>query len=292
MAPGRYFLVKEGGGTTNGIALPTPDVTDTIAMGNTSGKVALVAGTTALLPANTCPGDDGSSPFNASNSSIADFVGYGNTATTTGHLAMKGGDLASAPANTTADFRKAGGCVDTNDNAADFFVATPNPRNSSSPVGDCKPDITINDVTVTEGDTGTRPVDFTVSLSAASAQTVTVNYATADGTATAGLDYQTASGTVSFAPGETSKPITITIIGDTLDEANETFFVNLSNPVNGVIVDNQGQGTINDNDPTPSLSINDVTVAEGDSSTTPATFTVTLSAASSFTVTVNYAHRR
>ena len=288
MAPGRYFLVKEGGGTTNGIALPTPDVTDTIAMGNTSGKVALVAGTTALLPANTCPGDDGSSPFNASNSSIADFVGYGNSATTTGHC-YEGSGPAAAPSNTTADFRKAGGCVDTNDNAADFFVATPNPRNSSSPIGDCKADITINDVTVTEGDTGTKTVDFTVSLSAASAQTVTVNYATADGTATAGLDYQTASGTVSFAPGELSKPITITIIGDTLDEANETFFVNLSNPVNGVIVDNQGQGTINDNDPTPSLSINDVTVAEGDSSTTPATFTVTLSAASSFTVTVNYA---
>ena len=288
MAPGRYFLVKEGGGTTNGIALPTPDVTDTIAMGNTSGKVALVAGTTALLPANTCPGDDGSSPFNASNSSIADFVGYGSTATTTGHC-YEGTGPAAAPSNTTADFRKAGGCVDTNDNTADFFVATPNPRNSSSPIGDCKADITINDVTVTEGDTGTKTVDFTVSLSAASAQTVTVNYATADGTATAGLDYQTASGTVSFAPGELSKPITITIIGDTLDEANETFFVNLSNPVNGVIVDNQGQGTINDNDPTPSLSINDVTVAEGDSSTTPATFTVTLSAASSFTVTVNYA---
>ena len=288
MAPGRYFLIKEGGGATNGVALPTPDATDTIAMGNTSGKVALVSGTTALSPANTCPGDDGSSPFNANNPSIADFVGYGNTAGTSGHC-YEGSGPAAAPSNTTADFRKAGGCVDTNTNAADFFVASPNPRNSSSAVGDCQPDITINDVTVTEGDTGTKTVDFTVSLSAASAQTVMVNYATADGTATAGLDYQTATGTVSFAPGELSKPITITIIGDTLDEANETFFVNLSNPVNAVIVDNQGQGTINDNDPTPSLSINDVSVNEGNSSTTPASFTVTLSAASSFTVTVNYA---
>ena len=65
IAPGRYFLVQEFGGTTNGVALPTPDATDSINMGSTSGKVALVAGTTALATA-TCPGDDGSSPFNPS----------------------------------------------------------------------------------------------------------------------------------------------------------------------------------------------------------------------------------
>jgi len=287
IAPGRYFLVQESGGTTNGVALPTPDATGTISMGNTSGKVALALGTTALAAA-ACPGDDGTSPFNPSNTAIVDFVGYGNGATTTGHC-YEGTAPATAPSNTAADFRKAGGCLDTNENASDFFIATPNPRNSSSAVGDCKPDITINDVTVTEGDTGTKTVDFTVMLSTVSAQTVMVNYATADGTASAGLDYQAATGTVTFAPGELSKPIKITILGDTLDEPNETFFVNLSNATNGVIVDNQGQGIINDNDLAPSLSINDVSVAEGDSGTTPATFTVTLSAASGQTVTVNYA---
>lgn len=288
IAPGRYFLIKEGGGTTNGVALPTPDATDTIAMGNTSGKVALVAGTTALLPANTCPGDDGSSPFNANNSSIADFVGYGNTAATSGHC-YEGSGPATAPSNTTADLRKAGGCVNTADNTADFFVATPNPRNSSSPVGDCKPEITINDVTVTEGNSGTVNAIFTVSLSAASAQTATVNYATADGTATAPADYQSQSSLLTFNPGDLTKTVTVLVNGDTLDEPNETFFINLSNATNAVLLDSQGQGTINDNDAAPSLSINDVSVAEGDSSTTPATFTVLLSAASGFTVTVNYA---
>jgi hypothetical protein len=287
LAPGRYFLVQESGGTTNGLALPTPDATGTIALAGTAGKVALVAGTTALATA-TCPGDDGTSPFNPSSTAIADLVGYGNSATTSGHC-YEGTGPAPAPSNTTADFRKAGGCADTNDNAADFFVATPNPRNSSSPIGDCKPDVTINDVTVTEGNTGAVNATFTVTLSAASANNVTVNYATADGTATQPADYQSTSGTVTFIPGDLTKTITVLVNGDTRDEPNETFFVNLSNATNGVIVDNQGQGTINDNDPTPSLSINDVSVAEGDAGTTPATFTVTLSVASGQTVTVNYA---
>jgi Tol biopolymer transport system component len=287
ITPGRYFLVQESGGTTNGVALPTPDATGTIAMAGTAGKVALVAGTTALATA-TCPGDDGTSPFNPSSAAIADLVGYGNSATTTGHC-YEGPGPAPTPSNTTAAFRKAGGCVDTDDNAADFFVATPNPRNTSSPIGDCKPDVTINDVTVTEGNTGTVNATFTVTLSAASANTVTVNFATAGGTATHPADYQSTSGTLTFNPGDLTKTITVLVNGDPLDEPNETFFVNLTNATNGVIVDNQGQGTINDNDPTPSLSINDLSVAEGDAGTTPATFTVTLSAASGQTVTVNYA---
>ena len=111
---------------------------------------------------------------------------------------------------------------------------------------------------VTEGNSGTVNATFTVSLTAASAPTVTVDFATADGNATAPADYQANNGTLTFNPGETTKTVTVLVNGDTLDEANETFFVNLSNAVNGVIIDNQGRGTINDNDPAPSLSINDV----------------------------------
>lgn len=287
VAPGRYFLVQEAGGTTNGVALPTPDATGTIAMGSTSGKVALVLGTTALAAA-ACPGDDGATPFNPATAGVSDFVGYGNSAATAGHC-YEGAGPAAAPSNTTADFRKAGGCVDTNDNAADFLTASPSPHNSSSPIGACQADITINDVTVTEGNTGIVNATFTVSLSAISANTVTVNFATADGTATQPADYQANSGLLTFNPGDLTKTITILVNGDTLDEPSETFFVNLSNPVNGSLVDGQGQGSITDNDPTPSLSINDVTVAEGDSLTTTATFTVTLSAASGQAVTVNFA---
>jgi uncharacterized repeat protein (TIGR01451 family) len=287
LAPGRYFLIQESGGTTNGVALPAPDAIGTISMASTAGKVALVAGTTQLSAA-TCPGDDGASPFNPNGASIVDLVGYGNSPTTAGHC-YEGSGPAAAPSNTTADFRKAGGCVDTNDNAANFFTASPNPRNSSSPIGDCKPDITINDVTVTEGNTGTVNAIFTVTLSAASANTVTVDYATTDGSATAPADYQSTSGTLTFNPGDLTKTITVLINGDTLDEPSETYFVHLSKAANGSIVDSVGQGTITDNDPTPSLSINDVSATEGDSGTTAATFTVTLSTASGQTVTVNYA---
>jgi len=289
LAPGHYFLIKETSGGSNGAALPTADATGNLNItSTTAGKVALVSGTTLL--AGNCPGDDGTAPFNSIDGTVVDFVGYAGSATTTNHCYEGSGPSSFTLSNNTiADFRKAGGCVDTNDNAADFFTASPNPRNSSSPIGDCKPDITINDVTVTEGNTGTVSATFTVTLSSASANTVTVDYATADGTATAPADYQSANGTVTFNPGDLTKTITVLVNGDTLDEPNETFFVNLTNATNGSILDNQGQGTITDNDPTPSLSINDVSAAEGDSGTTSFNFTVSLSAASGQTVTVNYA---
>ena len=133
-------------------------------------------------------------------------------------------------------------------------------------------------------------VSVTVSLSAASAQTVTVNIASANGTATAPQDYVGGAGTLTFAPGTTSQVISGAITGDLLDEANETFFVNLSAPVNATIADAQGVITINDNDPTPTLVINNITITEPDSGgTVNAVFTVTLSAASGRTVSVNYA---
>src|SRR5439155_67330 len=143
--------------------------------------------------------------------------------------------------------------------------------------------------TVTEGDALTTDAVFTVSLSNPSSQTITVNYATANGTATAGSDYVAESGTLTFAPGQTTRTIAIVVNGDTLNEPTETFFVNLSAPVNATIADNQGLGTILDNDSAPSLAINSVAVTEGNSGTTPAISTVTLSAPSSFTVTVKWA---
>ncbi len=156
-------------------------------------------------------------------------------------------------------------------------------------LNDDGPGLAVNDVSVTEGNTGTVTATFTVTLSAASTQTITVNYATADGTATAGSDYTAASGTLTFAPGQTARTVTVTVNGDMLNEANETFYLNLSSPTNAGLIDSQGVCTIVDNDPMPSLSINDVTVAfEGNAGTTGAAFTVTLSAASGRTVYVNY----
>ncbi|WP_206784801.1 Calx-beta domain-containing protein [Amycolatopsis sp. MtRt-6] len=110
--------------------------------------------------------------------------------------------------------------------------------------------LSINDVTVNEGSGGAPvPATFTVSLlGGASPNPVSVHYATANGTATAPADYQAASGDVTFAPGETTKPVTVLVNPDTVDEPNETFTVTLSAPVGAGLVDPTGVGTIVDDD--------------------------------------------
>ena len=156
---------------------------------------------------------------------------------------------------------------------------------------DAVPSIVITDVTLAEGNAGTTSFGFTVSLSAPSGQTVTVQYATADGTATtANSDYTAISTTtLTFLPGETTKPVNVLVNGDTTNELNETFFVNLTAPTNATISDAQGQGTITNDDAQPSIAITDVTANEGNAGTTTFGFTVSLSAASGQTVTVQYA---
>ncbi len=111
------------------------------------------------------------------------------------------------------------------------------------------PTISIADVSVTEGQSGTTTASFSVTLSAASTQPVTVQYATSDGSATAAEDYApVALTTLTFNPGETSKPVLVTINGDTAVESDETFAVMLSNPANATITDGTGLGTILDDD--------------------------------------------
>ncbi|MEJ1931239.1 Calx-beta domain-containing protein [Nostoc sp. NIES-2111] len=149
------------------------------------------------------------------------------------------------------------------------------------------PSLSIKDITVTEGNTGTKNATFTVTLSAASTSVVTVNYATANGTATVGSDYTATTGTLTFNPGDTSKSLNVAVIGDLTIEPNETFLVNLSNATNATIADNQAVGTITNDDTLPTVSINDITVVEGQ--TPQAVLTVTLSSASSQPVTVQYA---
>jgi hypothetical protein len=115
------------------------------------------------------------------------------------------------------------------------------------------PDLLITDTTVTEGNSGTSQADFTVSLSEPSTQQVTVAYATEDGTASAGEDYvgATSGSTLTFAPGDTSKAVSVEVDGDTVYEPDETFFVNLSNPANATISDEKGIGTITNDDQPP-----------------------------------------
>ena len=118
---------------------------------------------------------------------------------------------------------------------------------------------------------------------------MTVDYATANGTATSPADYTARSGTLTFAPGQTTQQVDVLVNGDLLDEASETYFLNLTDPTNATLADNQGVGTIIDDDTPPTLSVGDVTVAEGNSGSVNAIFTVTLSAPSGQTVSVGHA---
>jgi hypothetical protein len=152
---------------------------------------------------------------------------------------------------------------------------------------DDEPRVSINDVTVTEGNTGTVNATFTVSLSVAYDVAVTVHYQTANGSATAGSDYAAGSGDVIIAAGQTTKTFTVAVLGDRSAELTENFVVNLSAATNGLIVDSQGVGTILDDE--PRISISDVTKAEGKKGqTTLFNFTVTLSAAYDQAVTVSF----
>ena len=140
------------------------------------------------------------------------------------------------------------------------------------------PDITIDDVSLAEGNGSTTNARFTISLSFPSSQLVEVDWVAKDGTATlADSDFQAASGRASFPPGTTTVSVDVPVVGDLKLEANETFTVDLSNPLFGVIADAQGQGTILDDDAVPRMSIDDVRIVEGNAGSSTAKFTVTLS---------------
>jgi hypothetical protein len=112
---------------------------------------------------------------------------------------------------------------------------------------ECK--VTINSVSKKEGNSGTTAFVFTLALSGSPLSTVTVDWATGGGTAAAVSDYVPASGTVSFAPGVTTRTVTVQVVGNTVPEPNETFFVNLSNPSpNAYLGNSQGVGTIANDD--------------------------------------------
>jgi uncharacterized protein len=118
LQPGQYYLVQQAQGAGGTTPLPTPDASGTIAMSATNGKVALVDSTTSL--SGTCP------------AGVVDFVGFGSTAN-----CFEGSGPTATLSNTTAALRVGDGCVDTDDNAADFGTGAPTPRNTASPLNDC-----------------------------------------------------------------------------------------------------------------------------------------------------------
>ena len=119
-----------------------------------------------------------------------------------------------------------------------------------------------------EGNPGETDLTFTVTLSAAQTTPVTVQYTTAEDTAQVDLNYVGASGTLTFAAGETSKTVTIKVKGDTLAEGNERFFLRLLNPTGATLADAEGVGTIlDDGDTALTITLDDVSQNEGDNNT-------------------------
>ena len=212
----------------------------------------------------------------------------GTNTSTTGRFTMERIDPTVAGIDT--NWRSNDGLtINGRDAGGNLIYGTPKAANSLGAI----PTLSISDTTVTEGASGTVNASFTITLSHPTSQPVTVNYATANGTAsTADGDYVGVTATpITFNPGETSKTIAVTVNGDTKFETNETFFVNLSNPTNATIADGQGIGTITNDDAQPIVSINPLSITrnEGaDGATTAYTFTVSLTNPSAQVITVNY----
>jgi uncharacterized repeat protein (TIGR01451 family) len=146
------------------------------------------------------------------------------------------------------------------------------------------PRVFIEDATVAEGHSGLTNMTFTMRLSAPPGRPVTVRYFTSDRSAFNGVDYVGASGWVTFPVGNSTQQLNIAVLGDLIDESNETFFVNLTSPTNAVLGKAQAIGTILDDDVPPSLRVEDIAVTEGDSGVTVATFRARLSLPSALTV--------
>ncbi|MCZ8324668.1 MAG: putative Ig domain-containing protein [Sphingomonadaceae bacterium] len=303
--------------SVDGTVEPDETVTMTVAAGTgyTVGAPSVATGTIlnddvpsatiAVSPVNVA--EDGAPnlvftvTLSQANPSAATSIGYAvsgtatngtDYATITSPLVIPAGaTTGTITVNPTAD-----ATIETNETViltlnagAGYTVGVPAAATGTI-LNDDLPNLAINDVTLNEGNAGTTNATFTVSLSApAGPGGVTFDIATANGSATAGTDYVANALTAQTIPaGSSTYTFTVLINGDLLSEPNETFFVNVTNVVNAVVVDGQGVGTLNNDDPLPSLSINDVTVVEGNSGTVNAVFTVTLSAVSGQNVTVNY----
>jgi len=181
------------------------------------------------------------------------------------------------------------------DSAVSFDTFTVRTDDSAYSAPAALPELSVSDASVTEGNDGTKAVSVMITLSATSDKDISVNYTTVDGTAVAGTDYQSATGMLSFAPGESSKQLTLFVLGDQQVEADETFSIELSNSVNATITDGFGQVTITNDDlvvgpALPNLSISDAGILEGNKTNkTKVNVTVSLSKASATPVTVRLA---
>lgn len=233
----------------------------------------------------------------------ADFLVSDLVATSPSDYQASSGQITFAPGTTVTTLNvlvRGDTQVEPNEN---FLVRLRNPVNGvfarSAAVGTIlnddnqptQPAIRVSDAFLREGNTGTTSARFLVSLDSASTQNVTVNFSTANLTALTPADYLATSGIVTFAPGNTLQTINVSVVGDTLVEADETFRLNFVNPLNATLIKNSGLGTIINDDGLnnqPRISINDTFVLEGNSGTTIANFPVSLDKPSTQPITVRF----
>ena len=148
--------------------------------------------------------------------------------------------------------------------------------------------LSIGDVTLAEGTGGTTNAVFTVTLAGPADLEVRVHYATANGTAAAGSDYTATSGTLTFPAGTTTRTVTVPVTADAVHEADETFHLDLSAPVNADLGDARGTATVLDDDPECAVSVEDAVVSEGTGATTVLGFPARLAAACPLQVSVGW----
>ncbi len=213
LQPGQYLLIQEAQGAGGTTPLPAPHVTDLtpINMSGTGGKVVIASTSTGL----GCNGSSMPCPP-AALALIVDLVGWD------GANFFEGSGPAPATTNTTANLRNSNGCAETDNNAADFTVGVPAPRNTASPFSPCTvslPNLTVNDITLNEGNSGTTAFNFTVSLtSPAGPGGVTFDIATQDNSATVADNDYVANSLIgqTIPAGSSNYSFSVLVNGDTI----------------------------------------------------------------------------
>jgi subtilisin-like proprotein convertase family protein len=253
-------------------------------------------------------GDAGTSTvtFNVTLSNPSDQTVTVDYATTDGTATTADSDYDAAASTVSFDPGQTAETVDvtvngdlTHESDESFTVDLSSPSNGNVLAGsgtgtilddDASPTISVVNASVTEGNVGDTTLSFDVTLSVASAGTVTVDYTTTDGSATvANGDYDAASDTLTFDPGQTTETVDVTVHGDTTYETDEGLTLDLSSANGATIADDSGTGTITNDDAAPTFAIDDVAVAEGATGVTSLTFTVTKSGATQLGSSVHYA---